>query len=50
VVNTRSLFTPLGEANYRNFLISEGNFEIFLEEKNILDYMEFYKRIYLGEQ
>jgi len=50
VVNNRSLFAPLGEANYRNFLISEGNFEIFLEEKNIVDYMDFYKRIYLEQE
>ena len=49
VVQNRSLYTPLRKGNYRNFLISKGNFDIFLQEKNILDYMNFYKRIYLGQ-
>lgn len=48
VVQNRDLYAPLGEATYRNFLISAENFEIFLQEKNINDYMDFYKRIYLG--
>ena len=47
VVNSRALYTPLRETNYRNFLISKGNFEIFLNEKNITKYMDFYKRVYL---
>jgi hypothetical protein len=49
VVNNRDLFTPLRQGNYRNFLITETNYEIFLKEKNILDYMNFYKRFYLGQ-
>ena len=49
VVNNRDLYTPLRQGNYRNFLITESNFEIFLKEKNILDYMDFYKRFYLGQ-
>lgn len=49
VVNNRDLYVPLRQANYRNFLISELNFDVFLQEKNILDYMNFYKRVYLGE-
>ena len=49
VVQNRDLYNPLGQANYRNFLISEENFSIFLQEKNINAYMDFYKRIYLGE-
>jgi tetratricopeptide (TPR) repeat protein len=49
VVQNRDLYTPLGQANYRNFLISEENFDIFLQEKNINAYMDFYKLIYLGE-
>ncbi len=49
VVNSRNLYTPLRETNYRNFLISKDNFDIFLKEKNIVDYMNFYKRIYLGQ-
>ncbi len=49
IVQNRALYEPLGAANYRNFLISEENFGIFLQEKNINDYMEFYKQIYLEE-
>ncbi|SHJ45698.1 Tetratricopeptide repeat-containing protein [Tangfeifania diversioriginum] len=49
VVQNRDLFTPLGQGSYRNFLITEENFGIFMEEKNITDYMDFYKQIYLGE-
>ena len=49
VVNNRELYIPLRQGNYRNFLITESNFEIFLKEKNILDYMDFYKRVYLGQ-
>ena len=49
VVNNRALFVPLRKGNYRNFLITKENFDIFLTEKNILDYMSFYKRVYLGQ-
>jgi hypothetical protein len=49
VVNNRELYIPLRQGNYRNFLITEANFEVFLKEKNILDYTNFYKRFYLGQ-
>lgn len=49
VVRNRDLFDPLGTAQYRNFLISDENFGIFLQEKNITDYMDFYKKVYLGK-
>ncbi len=49
VVNTRTLYAPLRKANYRNFLISKINYDIFLQEKNIIEYMDFYKRVYLGQ-
>lgn len=49
VVQNRELYEPLGTATYRNFLISTENFEIFLQEKNINAYMDFYKLIYLGD-
>ncbi len=48
LVQNRDLYKPLGNANYRNFLISNENLKIFLSEKNIIDYMNFYKRHYLG--
>ncbi len=47
LVQDRDLYAPLGSGSYRNFLISNENFDIFLTEKNILDYMNFYKRVYL---
>ncbi len=49
VVQNRELFTPLGNASYRNFLISDSNLDTFLKEKNITDYMDFYKQIYLDQ-
>ena len=49
VVNNRDLYIPLRQGNYRNFLVTEANYEVFLKEKNILDYMNFYKRFYLGQ-
>jgi hypothetical protein len=49
VKRTRSLFAPIGNAQYRNFLISDANFNIFLQEKNIIEYMDFYKKVYLGQ-
>ncbi len=47
VVQNRDLFLSLGDTEYRNFLITTDNFDIFLQEKNITDYMDFYKHIYL---
>ena len=49
VVNNRDLYVPLRQGSYRNFLITGPNYEVFLKEKNILDYMNFYKRLYLGQ-
>ena len=49
VVNSRNLYTPLRNTNYRNFLISKSNYDIFLQKKNIVEYMDFYKKIYLGQ-
>jgi len=48
-VQNRDLFSPLGNAAYRNFLITEENFDIFLKEKNITEYMDFYKLHYLEQ-
>ena len=48
LVQDRDLYAPLGNAVYRNFLITTQNFNIFQKEKNIVDYMNFYKRIYLN--
>jgi predicted Zn-dependent protease len=47
VVGNRDIFTPLGNASYRNFIITPANFEIFLQRKNITEYLDFYKKVYL---
>ncbi len=49
ITRDRSVYIPLGKATYRNFLTTEENFEIFLQEKNITKYMDFYKQVYLGK-
>ncbi|MDD4754475.1 MAG: tetratricopeptide repeat protein [Prolixibacteraceae bacterium] len=49
VVQNRDLYSSLGEAEYRNFLITTENFDVFLREKNIADYMDFYKQTYLDK-
>ena len=49
IVQKRDLFAPLGTAEYRNFLITGKNFDIFLKEKNINAYMNFYKQFYLRQ-
>lgn len=49
LVQNRALYEPLGEETYRNFLISQENFDVFLQEKNITEYMEFYKQVYLNQ-
>jgi len=49
VVNNRALYEPLREGQYRNFLITNENFLIFQKEKNITQYMDFYKRFYLDK-
>lgn len=41
------VFGPLQNASYRNFIITPQNEAIFLKDKNILTYMDFYKQFYL---
>ena len=47
VTNNRSVFVPLGNATYRNFIITPSNYEIFLQRKNIAEYLEFFRMEYL---
>jgi tetratricopeptide (TPR) repeat protein len=47
VVNHREIYAPLGNASYRNFIITADNFDIFLKRKNITEYLDFYKKVYL---
>ena len=41
------VYGPIQNANYRNFIITPENKTIFVNSKNILTYMEFYKKVYL---
>lgn len=50
IVNNQSIYAPLRNAQYRNFVISEENMKIFLEKKDIASYLEFYKRYYLNKK
>lgn len=49
IVSNRDVFAPLENADYRNFLITVDNLTVFLREKNISDYMAFYKQFYLNQ-
>jgi len=45
----QAVYGPIQNANYRNFVITPENETIFRQNKNILIYMEFYKRFYLKQ-
>jgi tetratricopeptide (TPR) repeat protein len=47
LVGNRAIFAPLGDASYRNFIATPANYEIFLQRKNITEYLDFYKQVYL---
>ena len=49
IVSDQQVYGPIQNANYRNFVISPENEAIFRQSKNILTYMEFYKRFYLKQ-
>ena len=48
IVQNRLLFAPLENADYRNFIATPENLAIFVREKNIADYMDFYRLFYLN--
>lgn len=48
IVQNRSIFTPLENADYRNFITTPENLAIFIREKNITEYMDFYRQFYLN--
>lgn len=47
IAQDQSVYGPIQNANYRNFVITPENEAIFRKDKNILTYMEFYKQFYL---
>ena len=48
IVQNRTIFTPLENADYRNFITTPENLAIFIREKNITEYMDFYRQFYLN--
>lgn len=46
-INNRKLFKPLRNTDYRNFVISEGNFESLRSKKAVDQYLVFFKKYYL---
>ncbi len=48
IVQNRTIFTPLENADYRNFIATPENLAIFMREKNITEYMDFYRQFYLN--
>jgi tetratricopeptide (TPR) repeat protein len=49
IVRERDIFSPLDNADYRNFIATPENIGIFTLRKNIAEYMDFYRRFYLGQ-
>lgn len=49
IAKDQLVYGPIQNANYRNFIITPENELIFRQSKNILTYMEFYKKFYLKQ-
>ncbi len=49
IAKDQSVYGPIQNASYRNFIITPENELIFKQSKNILTYMEFYKKFYLKQ-
>lgn len=48
VVQSTEIFGPLEQIDYRNFVISEENLKTLLQDKNLSEYLQFYKQYYLS--
>lgn len=49
IVRDRNIFAPLDNSDYRNFIVTPENLTLFMQRKNIAEYMDFYRRFYLGQ-
>ncbi len=47
IIQDQSVYSPLGEAEYRNFIISARNYPVFMENRDITAYLNLYKKVYL---
>ncbi len=48
IVTNRNLFKPIEKKEYRNFIISDENFDHLMEQKDLKNYMDFFKKNYLN--
>jgi hypothetical protein len=49
VAKDQQVYGPIQNTNYRHFIITPENELVFRQNKNILTYMEFYKKFYLKQ-
>jgi hypothetical protein len=47
VVTNRDLFAPIEKVGYRNFVISEDNLKVFMNESDPAIYLYFFEKYYL---
>ncbi|WP_145957607.1 type IX secretion system periplasmic lipoprotein PorW/SprE [Labilibaculum antarcticum] len=47
IVTNRMLFEPVEKVNYRNFVISDENLDVFMKDGDPAIYLEFFKKWYL---
>lgn len=47
IVTNRELFAPIEKVAYRNFVISEENLNVFMEDGDPAVYLQFFKKYYL---
>lgn len=47
IVTNRMIFEPVEKVNYRNFVISDENLEVFMKDGDPAIYLQFFKKWYL---
>jgi tetratricopeptide (TPR) repeat protein len=48
-ISNRSLYSSIQNYSFRNFIISSENSKVFRNEKNLPEYIEFFRRFYLNK-
>ena len=48
IIQNQQIYGQLAELNYRNFVITEENFTILLDKKDVADYINLFKALYLN--
>ncbi len=49
IVRNANVYRPLGQLEYRNFIISKDNYELLLKTQDLDDYLNLYKSVYLSK-